>query len=271
MGRSLPGGRGLRALEVRRQERARSILFSMLRIDFVTLFPDVITGAMSQSMMKRAADGGIVQFETANPRDFCYDKHMKVDDVPFGGAAGMLIKAEPVALALENLGILPDALPSDVEIIVTDPTGPRFDQAMAEELSSKRRIIFLCGHYEGIDQRVVERFRARAVSIGDFVLTNGELPALIIADAVVRLLPGVLGSADSLKADSHSDGLLSAPNYTRPEIWRGETIPEVLKSGDHKAIERWRRAKSLEVTRKVRPDLLAKAKVDKADVNVLSS
>jgi tRNA (guanine37-N1)-methyltransferase len=243
----------------------------MLRLDFVTLFPDLVRDALAHSMMRRAAEGGHAQFKTVNPRDYCYDKHQKVDDVPFGGAAGMLIKAEPVALALEAIGLSADFREPDVELIVTDPTGVRFDQQLAQELSAKRRVVFLCGHYEGFDQRVITHFAARPVSIGDFVLTNGELPALIIADALVRLLPGVLGSADSLKADSHSDGLLSAPNYTRPEVWRGESIPEVLKSGDHRAIERWRREQSLLATRRLRPDLLAKAKVDKPDLNVLSS
>jgi len=195
---------------------------------------------------------------------------MKVDDVPFGGAAGMLLKAEPIALALESIGIEEGQENDAFEVIITDPTGSLFDQRMAQDFAAKKRLVFLCGHYEGIDHRITRRFATRAVSIGDFVLTNGELPALIMADAVVRLLPGVLGSADSLKADSHSDGLLSAPNFTRPEVWRGLAIPEVLKSGDHKAIERWRRQESLLATRRLRPDLLARAKVDKLDLDVLS-
>jgi tRNA (guanine37-N1)-methyltransferase len=242
-----------------------------MRLDFVTLFPEVISGAVSHSMMRRAAEAGVVTFETTNPRDYCYDKHQKVDDVPFGGAAGMLIKAEPVALALEALGIRSEAQDPETQLVVLDPTGVRFDQNVANDLATKKRLVFLCGHYEGIDQRVIDKFKARAISLGDYILTNGELPALVIADAVVRLLPGVLGSEGSLKADSHSDGLLSAPNYTRPEVWRGEPIPEVLKSGDHQAIQRWRRKESLMLTRNLRPDLLARAKVDKADVNVLSS
>jgi len=243
----------------------------MLRVDFVTLFPEMIQGALAHSMMRRAMEGGAAQFGTVNPRDFCYDRHQKVDDVPFGGAAGMLIKAEPVALALEAIGIPEETTDPDVEVIVTDPTGVLFDQGLATEWSKKKRLVFLCGHYEGIDQRVVTRFRAKAASIGDFILTNGEIPALTMADAVVRLLPGVLGNEGSLAADTHSDGLLSAPNYTRPEVWRGAAIPEVLKSGDHQAIAKWRRAQSLVATRQFRPELLAKAKVDKADLNVLSS
>jgi tRNA (guanine37-N1)-methyltransferase len=240
-------------------------------VSFVTLFPEAVLGALGHSMMGRAREAGIVDFQATNPRDFCYDRHGKVDDVPFGGAAGMLIRAEPVALALEALGLQEGEQGSETALIVTDPTGEQFSQKIATELSGKQRLVFLCGHYEGIDQRVVDKFGARPMSIGDYVLTNGELPALIMADAVVRLLPGVLGSEDSLKADSHSDGLLSEPNYTRPEVWRGEPIPEVLKSGNHQAIERWRRRESLLATRRLRPDLLAKAKVDKADVDVLSS
>lgn len=242
----------------------------MVRLDFVTLFPDLVRSALSESIMRRAVEAGIARFETTNPRDYTYDRHQKVDDVPFGGAAGMLIKAEPVALALESLGIHSDQPDPEVEVIVTDPTGDRFTQAVARELSQRRRLVFLCGHYEGIDQRVVSRFATRALSVGDFIVTNGELPALLMADAVVRLLPGVLGSQDSLRADSFGDGLLSAPNYTRPEVWRGEPIPDVLKSGDHKAIEKWRRTQSLLATKAARPDLLAMAKLDKADVDVLS-
>jgi tRNA (guanine37-N1)-methyltransferase len=183
----------------------------------------------------------------------------------------MLIRAEPVALALEAVGIAEGSADSDTTIILTDPTGERFDQPMAEALGRQQRLVFLCGHYEGIDHRITEKFATRAVSLGDFILTNGELPALVMSDAVVRRLPGVLGSAASLDADSHSDGLLSAPNFTRPEIWRGVPIPEVLKSGDHKAIERWRRQQAISLTKLHRPDLLAHATLDKRDLDVLSS
>ena len=243
----------------------------MLRLDFVTLFPEVIRANLAHSIMKRAAEAGAVQFETANPRDYCYDRHQKVDDAPFGGAPGMLIKAEPVAKALEALGLCEGVGDPNVEVISTDPTGVPFTQAHAQELSTKRRVAFLCGHYEGIDNRVVTRFATRSFSVGDFVVTNGALPALLMADAVVRLLPGVLGSHDSLLADSHNDGLLSAPNFTRPEVWRGESIPEVLKSGDHRAIEKWRRTQALIATRNLRPDLLVRARLETDDLHVLSS
>ena len=243
----------------------------MLRVDFVSLFPEMIQAALGSSMMKRASDGQAVQFGFRNPRDFCYDRHQKVDDTPYGGAAGMLIKAEPVALALESIGVSEALEDSEVEVILTDPTGVRFNQPMAHRFASKRHLVFLCGHYEGIDHRISKRFKIQPVSVGDFILTNGEIPAMMMADAVVRLLPGVLGSPKSLEADSHSSGLLSAPNYTRPEVWRSEAIPEILKSGDHSAIAKWNRRESLLTTRALRPDLLAKAKVDKSDINVLSS
>ena len=243
----------------------------MLRIDFLTLFPDVIRNSLNHSMMRRASDSGAVAFETTNPRDFCYDSHLKVDDVPYGGEPGMLIRAEPVALALESIQACPKSRSPKTAVISTDPTGATFDQELANEFSQFDRLVFLCGHYEGIDHRVTSSFCTHSVSIGDFILTNGELAALVMTDAVVRLIPGVLGSADSLAADSHSDGLLSAPNFTRPESWRGEPIPEVLKSGNHEAIRRWRRDQALLATKRLRPDLLAKATLDKRDLNVLSS
>ncbi len=243
----------------------------MLRVDFVSLFPGMILDLLNHSMMKRASDAGAVQFGTVNPRDFCYDGHLKVDDVPYGGEPGMLIRAEPVALALESIDADPVHRSPRTAIISTDPTGVPFSQALAREFASLERLVFLCGHYEGIDQRVIDQCATHSVSIGDFILTNGELPALVMCDAVVRLLPKVLGSAESLAADSHSDGLLSAPNYTRPETWRGVPIPEVLKSGNHEAIRKWRRQQALLATKRVRPDLLAKANLDKKDLDVLSS
>jgi len=236
-----------------------------MRIDFVTLFPEMISGVLRQSMMSRAADSGRVHFGTCNPRDFCYDRHQKVDDTPFGGEPGMLIKPEPVALALASLKIGPETA-----VILTDPAGVPFTQETAQSLSSFSHVVFLCGHYEGIDHRIETTYCTHSFSVGDFVLTNGELPALTMADSIVRLLPGVLGNQQSLAADSHSDGLLSAPNFTRPEEWRGIPIPEVLKSGNHKAIAKWRRTESLKTTAVRRPDLLARAHLEKSDLDVLS-
>lgn len=237
-----------------------------MRFDFVTLFPELIASYWRESIASRAVGSGRAEFRTANPRDFCYDRHRKVDDAPYGGEPGMLIRAEPVALALEHLGTAADAA-----IILTAPTGTPFSQTIAEDLSHRSQVVFLCGHYEGFDHRVETQLATHVFSTGDYVLTNGELPALTMADAILRLLPSVLGSAGSLAADSHSDGLLSAPNFTRPEVWRGEPVPAVLLGGDHRAIQRWRREMALSVTRARRPDLLARAPLSKADLDVLSS
>lgn len=239
----------------------------VVEIAFVTLFPEALGAYLGQSIPQRAVRAGAVRFRAIDPRDFCYDRHQKVDDVPYGGEPGMLIRAEPVALALEHLGIEPGG--SGAAVVSTDPTGVRFDQALARELAGFDRVAFLCGHYEGIDQRVVDRYATHTVSIGDFVLTGGELPALVMTDAVVRLLPGVLGSAESLAADSHASGLLSAPNYTRPEVWRGMPVPEVLRSGNHQAVQRWRRSEALRLTARHRPDLLAQAELTEQDLRLL--
>ena len=183
----------------------------------------------------------------------------------------MLIRAEPVALALESIGVTESSPACRTAVILTAPTGQSFTQSLARDFATFDRLVFLCGHYEGFDHRVETQLSTHVVSIGDYVLTNGELPALIMSDAVVRLLPHVLGSEGSLHADSHSDGLLSAPNYTRPEVWRGESVPEVLRSGNHQAIAKWRRRQALLQTQARRPDLLAKAPLEKSDLDVLSS
>jgi tRNA (guanine37-N1)-methyltransferase len=240
-----------------------------MRLDFVTLFPDLVLGALRHSMLLRAERAGAVAFSAVNPRDFTTDRHQKVDDVPFGGGPGMLIMVEPVARALESIGASRED--PATAIVVTDPSGTPFTQDVAQELSEKERLVFLCGHYEGFDHRVRSELATHALSIGDYVLTGGELPALVMADAVVRLLPGVLGNEQSLQVDSHSDGLLGAPNYTRPVEWRGHAVPEVLRSGDHVAIARWKRAEALRLTRRLRPDLLCRAKLDKRDADMLSS
>ena len=255
----------------------------MFRVDFVTLFPETVRPALSHSILGRAAEAGRVEFRTANPRDFCHDRHLKVDDKPFGGEPGMLIRAEPVARAVEWLGrtaLLSPRPPlqdeplgegkNRIAVVLTAPTGRTFDQAAARELTRYERVVFLCGHYEGIDHRVEEAFCTHVFSIGDYVLTNGELPALVMADAVVRLLPGVLGNEGSLEADSFSDGLLGAPNYTRPAVWRERPVPEELRNGDHRAILRWRRRIALRTTRDVRPDLLARARLEKGDLDLLA-
>jgi tRNA (guanine37-N1)-methyltransferase len=231
---------------------------SMKKIAFVTLFPDWIRQSLSQSIMARAEASGAVEFSIVNPRSYCYDSHKKVDDIPYGGHPGMLMKAEPVALAIESelKNHLFDPTDEKVAVVITEPSGSKFDQQKARALSKYDQIIFVCGHYEGIDHRIEETFATHVFSIGDYVLTNGELPALVMADAVVRLLPGVLGNQDSLDEESFNDDLLGAPNYTRPEIWRDKPIPNVLKSGNHAQIEKWRKSQALERTKERRPDLL---------------
>jgi len=243
---------------------------TVLRIDFVTLFPEMVRPLLEHSILGRAARGGLVEFRTANPRDFCHDRHLKVDDKPFGGEPGMLIRAEPVARAVEWLESGGRQVAGGrTAVVLTAPTGRPFDQAAARELAAYDRVVFLCGHYEGIDHRIEETICTHVFSIGDYVLTNGEVAALVMADATIRLAPGVLGNEGSLEADSFSDGLLSAPNYTRPVVWRGREVPAELRSGDHRAIARWRRRESLRLTRDRRPDLLAHARLEKGDVETL--
>lgn len=175
-----------------------------------------------------------------NPRDYAYDPHRKVDDTPYGGEPGMLLRPEPLRLALTAI-LGTDHVPDGSAVVVTEPGGRRFDAAAARRLANVRRVVFVCGHYEGLDHRFEEEYATEVLSLGDFVLTGGELPALAMADAIARLVPGVLGSADSLQADSFAaEGEVSAPNYTRPPIWRGREVPPVLLSGDHAAIARWR-------------------------------
>ncbi len=238
----------------------------MLRIEFVTLFPEMVLGALDHSMMKRARENGRAQFAASNPRDFTKDAHRTVDDNPYGGGAGMLMLCEPVWDAVRALE------PDDrTAIVLTDPCGGLFRQRDAIELSERSRIIFLCGHYEGFDDRIRTLLATHVFSLGDFVLTGGELPALTMADSIVRLLPGVLGSADSLAQDSFADGVLSAPQYTRPEEFQGLRVPDVLRSGDHEAIWAWKRGRALHATRRNRPDLMAVARLEKRDADMLSS
>jgi tRNA (guanine37-N1)-methyltransferase len=221
-------------------------------IDFVTLFPEWVRTSLGHSIMGRAETSGAVAFRVINPRDYCYDPHKKVDDIPYGGHPGMLIRPEPVAVAIEHLS----QEGTQRAIVITEPSGVPFNQKHAQALSKFDQITFVCGHYEGIDHRIEETFATHIFSIGDYVLTNGELPALAMADAVVRLLPGVLGNQTSLEKESFENSLLSAPNYTRPEVWRGKAIPDVLKSGHHLNIEKWEREQAIKRTKERRPDLL---------------
>ncbi len=218
-------------------------------VGFVTLFPEMVSPLLQHSILGRASRAGLVRFEFRNPREYCYDPHRKVDDRVYGGGPGMLMKAEPVALALEDI-----AAPEGAAIVLTDPAGRRFRQADSEELANRPAVVFLCGHYEGIDHRI-SNLTTHSFSIGDYVLTQGEMPALVMADAIVRQIPGVLGSEGSLAADSFQDGQLSAPNYTRPEIWRGYRVPEVLIGGDHAKVAAYQRAVAESRTRENPPEI----------------
>jgi tRNA (guanine37-N1)-methyltransferase len=298
----------------------------MLRIDFISLFPDMMLSSARHSMLLRAEQDGLVRFSAVDPREFSKDKHRTVDDKPYAGGPGMLMKVDVVIAALraatgigdrgtgiggpgygsasqelhsasstpnpsfkggepgealstidnptfhepgQALSTIDYPLSPNTAIIVPDPTGPMFTQSDAQELATKDQVIFICGHYEGMDHRIYKH-ATHVFSIGDYVLTGGELPALVIADSIIRLLPGVLGCQSSLEIDSHSDGLLSAPQYTRPDSFEGDDVPEVLKSGNHQAVETWKRREALRLTRDCRPDLFCKAKLAKKDLDLLS-
>lgn len=228
-----------------------------MRIDAISIFPDFFK-ALDLSLLGKARDKALIRFEAHDLRNWTYDKHRTVDDTPYGGGAGMLMKPEPWGEALDAV------LPPDgsATVIFTSPAGEVFNQAIAQELSAENHIVFACGRYEGIDQRVVEyaksKAKVRMLSIGDYVLNGGEVAAIAMTEAIVRLIPGVIGNADSLVEESHSDGLLEYPSYTKPASWRGFDVPEVLLSGNHALIAKWRHEQQIERTRQVRPDLLDK-------------
>ena len=221
-----------------------------LRIDVLTLFPPLLEVYLGESMMKRAARMGAAEFRVVNPRDFTTDIHRTADDRPYGGGPGMVLKPEPLAAAIRSV------VDDDAHVVLMSPQGARFTQAKAEELAARRHLVFVCGHYEGVDERVCDLFVDEEISIGDYVLTNGALPAAVVIDAVVRLLPGVVGGEGGTAAESFSSGLLDHPHYTRPEVFEGLPVPPILLSGDHAAIARWRREQALARTRERRPDLL---------------
>lgn len=224
-----------------------------MNIHVLTLFPEMFTGVLGSSILKKAQDKNLVNITVTNFRDFSEDKHHKVDDYPYGGGAGMVLKPEPIFNAVEH--VTKDSTP---RIILMCPQGERFTQKKAEELAQEKELVFLCGHYEGYDERIREHLVTDEISIGDFVLTGGELPAMTMIDAVVRLLPGVLGQEASHINDSFSTGLLEHPHYTRPADFRGMKVPDVLLSGNHANIEKWREEQSLKRTFERRPDLLEK-------------
>ncbi|HBN55597.1 MAG TPA: tRNA (guanosine(37)-N1)-methyltransferase TrmD [Lachnospiraceae bacterium] len=234
----------------------------------LTLFPDMIRDGFQTSITGRAVEKGLLSLETVNIRDFSVNKHNRVDDYPYGGGAGMVMQAEPVYLACQSVI---SKLPRNPRVLYMSPQGQVFNQQMAGELAQEEELIFLCGHYEGIDERVLEEIVTDEVSIGDYVLTGGELPALVIMDAVSRLLDGVLHNDESAEFDSFHDNLLEYPQYSRPEQWRGKQVPPILLSGHHANVERWRREQSLLRTRERRPDLLERAALTKEDKKFLAN
>ena len=228
-----------------------------MRIDILCLFPEMLLSPLNQSMVKRASERGLVHIAIHNIRDYTHDKHHTVDDYPYGGGPGMMLRPEPVFEAAETirqqLGI------SEMPTILLTPQGRLFSQSVAQELALYPHLMLICGHYEGLDERVCDHLITDEISIGDYVLSGGELPALVVADAIVRLIPGVLGSQDSARSDSHSNGLLKYPQYTRPQVYRGWSVPPVLLSGNHGEVAQWRRCQAILRTAKRRPDLLKKA------------
>lgn len=224
-----------------------------MRIDIITIFPDIFFGPLDESIIGRARKRGLVEINTVDLRKFTKDNHRSVDDKPYGGGPGMLMKPEPLFEAVESLA------QSDSKVILTCPQGQPFNQEMAEELSLNEHLVFICGHYEGVDERVREALVDQEISIGDYVLTNGNLPAMVITDTVIRLLPGVLGTEESKDDESFAEnGLLEYPQYTRPPEYRGMKVPDILMSGNHEAIAAWRQQQAVIRTRQRRPDLLDK-------------
>ena len=230
----------------------------------LTLFPEMIQQGMNTSIIGRAITGGYLSVEAINIRDYAFNKHQKVDDYPYGGGAGMLMQAEPVYLAYqsieEKIGYRP-------RVVYLTPQGSVFNQTMAKDFAKEKDLVFLCGHYEGIDERVLEEVVTDFVSIGDYVLTGGELPAMVMMDSISRMVPGVLSNQESGETESFAGNLLEYPQYSRPEEWHGKKVPPVLLSGHHANIEAWRREQSILLTAKNRPDLLRKADLTNKEWN----
>lgn len=227
-----------------------------MRFHILTLFPEMVEQGLNTSILKRAIDNKLIEIDAVDIRDYSKDKHKKVDDYPYGGGAGMLMQPEPVYDAYEDLRVKTGK--ERIRVLYMTPQGKTFNQKMAEEFAKEEDIVFLCGHYEGIDERVIEEIVTDEVSLGDFVLTGGELPSMVMIDCISRLIPGVLGSDESACDESFSDGLLEYAQYTRPEEWKGKKVPEVLLSGNHKDIEIWRTASALERTKEKRPEMYEK-------------
>ena len=238
----------------------------MMRIDILTLFPEMCEAVMSESIIGRARKAGKVEIVCTNIRDFSGNKHNKVDDMPYGGGMGMIMAASPIYDCYKSLYKEGEEKP---RLIYMSPKGKTFTQQKAVELSKLDRIVLLCGHYEGIDQRVIDEIVDEEISLGDYVLTGGELPALTVADAVCRMLPGVLSDDICFEEESHFAGLLEYPQYTRPAEWMGREVPEVLLSGNHKRIEEWRKVEAIKTTLERRPDMLKEEDISEKDKKLL--
>lgn len=223
-------------------------------IDILTIFPRMFSGPLNESLIKKAQERNLVKIRIHDIRDFAEDRHQTVDDTPFGGGSGMVMKLEPLCKGIET--VLKEEDNDQMSLILTTPQGEKFSQERAKELSLRNRLIIICGHYKGVDERLGKLHPLKEISVGDFVLTGGEIPALIILDAVIRLIPGVLGDFESAQEDSFFDGILGPPQYTRPAEFRGLEVPEVLLSGDHHRIKLWRRKEALKRTLQRRPDLV---------------
>jgi tRNA (guanine37-N1)-methyltransferase len=232
-----------------------------MKFHILTLFPAMFDGPLTESIVRRAVERGLIDISLQNIRDYATDRHRTTDDAPYGGGAGMVMKIEPLAACIEAI----HSKSPDARVILTTPRGKPLDQELAGNLAREDELVIICGRYEGVDERVREMFNAEEVSLGDFVLTGGEIAAMAIVDAVSRLVPGVLGSEESAATDSFSDGLLEYPQYTRPAEFRGLQVPEVLLSGNHLEIARWRRRRAVEKTFRERPDLLAAAHLSADD------
>ncbi|HLG13321.1 MAG TPA: tRNA (guanosine(37)-N1)-methyltransferase TrmD [Blastocatellia bacterium] len=223
-----------------------------MRFDIVTIFPEIFRGVFEFGIVRRAVEGGLIEIHLHDLRDHTYDRHRQIDDRPFGGGAGMVMKPEPLFRAVESI----TASGGQSRVVLLSPQGRLFNQRVAEEFAKERRLVMICGRYEGVDERVAENLADDEVSIGDYVLSGGEIPAMVVVDAVTRLIPGALGCEQSAEFESFAAGLLDYPQYTRPADYRGLKVPDVLQSGNHAEIERWRRRKALEKTLRRRPDLM---------------
>lgn len=239
-----------------------------MRIDIMTLFPEMCERVLDESIIGRSREGGLVEINCVNIRDYSTDKHRRVDDTTYGGGTGMIMQCQPI---FDCFCDLEKQIGKRPYLIYMSPQGQKLDQQKVKELAKMDNIAILCGHYEGVDERVIEELVDEEISIGDYVLTGGELPALVLADSITRMLPGVLASDEAFEEESHYNGLLEYPQYTRPYEWHGKTVPDVLLTGHHANITKWRRERSLERTKERRPDLLGKAELDRKDLKFIQS